>query len=112
MSNEIVYKPWGYETIWAKNTKYAGKILYINAGHRLSLQYHEVKDESIYVLEGKLKLHINYDTLILNPGDSYRIEPKMVHRFEALDEDVKLVEVSTSELNDVIRVEDDYGREK
>lgn len=110
MTSEIVYKPWGYEIIWAKSNKYAGKILYINANHRLSLQYHEVKDESIYVLEGNLNLQVNHDNLVLEPGESYRITPKTVHRFSAGDHPVKLVEVSTAELADVVRVEDDYGR--
>ena len=110
MSSEIQYKPWGYEIIWARNTKYAGKILYINPGHRLSLQYHQVKDESVYVLEGHLGLEVNYEKLILGPGESYRIKPKVIHRFSAGNHPVKLVEVSTAELSDVVRVEDDYGR--
>jgi len=112
MTGEIVYKPWGFEAIWARNTKYVGKILHINAGHRLSLQYHEVKDETIYVLEGTLNLEVNYDKLTMQPGESYRIKPTVVHRFGAGSADVKLVEVSTPELSDVVRVEDDYGREK
>ncbi len=112
MTGEIVYKPWGYELIWARNTKYAGKVLYINPHNRLSLQYHEVKDESVFVLEGKLILHLEDKILELEPGESYRIKPTMIHRFAAGDTPVKLIEVSTAELSDVVRLEDDYGRDK
>ena len=112
MTGEMVYKPWGYELIWAKNEKYAGKILYIKPGQRLSLQYHEKKDESVFVLEGKLLLHIDKDILELEPGQSYHVVPGMVHRFAAGRDPVKLVEVSTAELDDVVRLEDDYGRKE
>jgi len=108
-----VEKPWGHEIRWAINDKYLGKILYINAGHQLSLQYHEVKDESIYVLEGTLIVkgadkHIQ----ILEKGDSLRIQPKTIHRFCAPNSShVKLIEVSTPEIDDVVRLQDDYNRE-
>jgi len=106
-----VNKPWGYEIRWALNEKYLGKILYIKAGHRLSLQYHEVKDESIYVLEGTAVVQLNGKTHILSEGESLRIKPGQVHRFAAPEYgDVKLVEVSTPEIDDVVRVEDDYNR--
>tara|TARA_R110002012_G_C11305160_1_gene573866 strand:- start:110 stop:448 length:339 start_codon:yes stop_codon:yes gene_type:complete len=112
MTGEMIYKPWGYELIWAKNDKYAGKILYIKPGQRLSLQYHEKKDESVFVLEGKLLLYTDKDILELESGQSYRITPGMIHRFSAGTEPVKLVEVSTAELDDVVRLEDDYGRKE
>jgi len=106
-----VEKPWGHEIRWAINDKYLGKILHINAGQRLSLQYHEVKDETIYVLEGTLIVHGKDNITILDQGDSLRIQPGTIHRFCAPPSDhVKLVEVSTPEIDDVVRLEDDYGR--
>lgn len=116
MSN-IVEKPWGSENRWAVNDRYLGKLLHINPGHKLSLQYHEKKDESIYVLKGNLNLHIgdkeSQEILQLGEGDSYRIKPGMVHRFEAPQgnaEEVVLIEVSTPEIEDVVRLSDDYNR--
>ena len=108
----IVDKPWGFENRWAVNDKYVGKILHINQGHRLSLQYHRVKDETIYVLSGVLNLHLEDHTEILSEGEFYRIEPGTIHRFEAPKHgaDVVLIEVSTPELDDVVRLEDDYKR--
>ena len=106
-----VEKPWGYEIRWAITEKYLGKILYINAGHQLSLQYHEVKDESIYVLEGTLLVKDKDRVRILEQGESLRIQPGTIHRFCAPSlTHVKLIEVSTPEIDDVIRLEDDYGR--
>ena len=113
---EKITKPWGYEIIWAKSDKYVGKILYIKKGHRLSRQYHKIKDETILVKSGKLLLEIGakeYKTDIeLNIGDSFHITPNTVHRFCAPHEDVCLLEVSTTELEDVVRLEDDYSRSK
>lgn len=114
---KIVDKPWGHEEIWAHTKRYAGKILHINKGERLSLQFHEKKEETIYVLEGKLLLIFgeSEDSLkeaTLLPGDSKHIKPGLIHRFCAKDEDVRLVEVSTAELDDVIRLKDDHGRKK
>ena len=111
-----VIKPWGNELIWAESAKYLGKILTIEAGKRLSLQYHKVKDETIMVLEGTLKLEVGSDkynlkTLILNPGEKYWITPGLIHRMSGVT-DVKVVEVSTSEGLDVVRIEDDFGRAK
>jgi mannose-6-phosphate isomerase-like protein (cupin superfamily) len=110
---ERVEKPWGYEIWFAVTDKYIGKILFIRKGHRLSLQYHERKDETLYCLRGKASLIVERagtrDTLPLEPDRSYRIEPMTVHRMEAA-EDTTLVEVSTPETEDVVRVEDDYGR--
>jgi Mannose-6-phosphate isomerase len=112
-----VEKPWGYEEIWARTDQYVGKIIRIWAGHRLSLQYHREKEETIRVLEGQLQLHHQPDEsedriniTQLEPGDSYHIRPGIKHRFEAATDDVLLVEVSTTQLEDVVRLEDDYGR--
>ena len=106
-----VDKPWGYEIIWAETEKYVGKLLHINAGHRLSKQYHEVKEETVYVLEGIL---YNYEndvsiTKVL-PGNSFHVNVGQVHRFGASECSVELIEVSTPHLEDVIRIEDDYKR--
>tara|TARA_A100001015_G_C14706837_1_gene600499 strand:+ start:227 stop:562 length:336 start_codon:yes stop_codon:yes gene_type:complete len=107
-----VEKPWGYEVRWAINDKYLGKILHINAGQRLSLQYHEQKDETIYVLEGTCVVQLDGKTRIVSTGESLRILPKQVHRFCAPDQNyVKLIEVSTPEIDDVVRLQDDYNRE-
>lgn len=110
-----VNKPWGHEIIWAETDKYAGKVLFIKKGERLSLQYHEEKEETIYVIEGELKVvHGNKDTMlssmILKPGESFHVSPGTIHRFWAPHQDVTLVEVSTPELDDVVRVQDDYKR--
>lgn len=112
MSDSItVIKPWGKEIRWAITEKYLGKILHIDAGHQLSLQYHEVKDESIYVLEGTLIVKDKERATILEEGDSMRIQPGTIHRFCAPNgTHVKLIEVSTPEIDDVIRLEDDYDR--
>lgn len=110
-----VEKPWGQELIWAETPVYVGKILTIEAGQRLSLQYHEVKDETILVLSGRMRLHIGpaHDALELidmGPGDSRHVTPGTIHRYEAIEQ-VELAEVSTTELDDVVRLEDDFGRE-
>jgi len=108
-----VEKPWGYELIWAKTDRYVGKILHIEPGHVLSLQYHNKKDESIYVLRGEIILRIQQgDTLIERPmreGEAFHIQPKLIHQFEAvLPSD--LLEASTPEIDDVVRLKDRYGR--
>jgi len=108
-----VPKPWGYELIWAKTDRYVGKILHIEPGHVLSLQYHNKKDESIYVLHGEIVLRVQQgDTLIERPmreGEAFRIQPKVIHQFEAvLPSD--LLEASTPEIDDVVRLKDRYGR--
>lgn len=112
-----VEKPWGYEIRWAMNDKYIGKILRIEAGQKLSRQYHQQKDETIYVLEGKLVLelgpHKGIDKpikLILHEGAHRRIQPGTIHRFAAPSGGCTLIEVSTPELDDVVRLEDMYGR--
>lgn len=115
-TGERVDKPWGHELIWAHADRYVGKKIVIEAGQRLSLQYHERKDESILVLKGTLRLHYGatregVEQIDLEPGQFAHIETGAVHRFEALAERVELVEVSTPELGDVVRLEDDYDRE-
>ena len=109
-----VDKPWGHEVHWVVTDRYVGKLIAIDAGRRLSLQYHERKDESIYVIRGRLRLHLEgvdgaMTVRELGPGDFARVPVGRRHRFEAID-DVELIEVSTPELDDVVRVEDDYGR--
>jgi mannose-6-phosphate isomerase-like protein (cupin superfamily) len=106
-------KPWGYELIWAHTSRYVGKILHINKGHRLSYQYHNVKDETIRLLSGTLEVLTEIDgkdtVLNLGPGDCLHIVPLMRHRMIAV-EDCDVLEVSTPELDDVVRLEDDYER--
>ena len=109
-----VEKPWGHEEIWAETSHYVGKVLVIHAGHRLSLQHHEVKVETIRVSKGQLDLEIDDTTgtlrqHVLGPGDCFHISPGIRHRMRAIS-DVELIEVSTTELEDVVRHEDDYGR--
>jgi mannose-6-phosphate isomerase len=111
----LVAKPWGSELIWAWTTRYVGKILTIETGKRLSLQYHEHKDEWIHVLDGRLRLSLEaddggVDERELGPGESTHVQTGRTHRFEAI-ETCRLIEVSTPELEDVVRVEDDFGRE-
>ena len=109
-----VKKPWGHEIRWALNEKYIGKILRIEPGQKLSRQYHAQKDETIYVLEGKLVLELGAGNdivkLILHEGATRRILPGQIHRFAAPSEGCTLIEVSTPEIDDVIRLEDMYGR--
>ena len=109
-----VEKPWGHEEIWADCQKYAAKILHIRSGCRLSLQYHQKKEETIRVLAGELILDIGVGpgstTQVLSPGDTFHVSPGVVHRFGAGESDVDLIEVSTPELDDVVRLEDDYDR--
>ena len=110
-----VPKPWGHELVFAETERYAGKILQLESGQSLSLQYHERKDETLYVLKGVLSLSVDVEgemtELSLNPGDAYRIRPGVRHRLRAPgQEPCVLVEVSTPELDDVVRLEDVYGR--
>lgn len=109
-----VPKPWGYEVWWALTDKYVGKILHINKGHSLSYQYHKVKDETIYLHSGAMILEIekvgnSRETIRLLPGDAIRITPLTRHRMTAA-EDCDVLEVSTPEVDDVVRLEDKYGR--
>lgn len=110
-NNKIeIKKPWGKEVIWSDSEKYLGKLLYINSYSKLSLQYHIAKEETIYVMEGTLFLHIEGETILLKVGDSYKIVSKEKHRFEAREGNVVLIEVSTYHPKDVVRLEDMYGR--
>ena len=114
METQIKPKPWGKEIWFAHTEKYAGKILEIKKGHRYSLQYHKNKQETQYILKGKIKMTYgptatSLKEIVLNPGDKLDINPGTIHRAEGL-EDSEILEVSTPELNDVIKLEDDYGR--
>ena len=110
-----VDKPWGWELVWAEAENYVGKLLFVRAGESLSLQYHEVKDESWLVQEGRARLELGQvggelEMVEITPGDTYRFGPGTVHRVTAV-EDTLVVEVSTNHLTDVVRLEDRYGRE-
>jgi mannose-6-phosphate isomerase-like protein (cupin superfamily) len=108
-----VEKPWGYELVWAETTRYAGKILHITAGHRLSRQYHQRKDETFLVQSGEMDLEIGDGderrTLRMRPQDAFHCPPGTIHRMIAVT-DVDVVEVSTPDLDDVVRLDDVYGR--
>jgi len=110
----IVPKPWGHETIWAHTDRYVGKILHIKAGEALSVQYHERKDETVYLLSGQLLYRVRRDGELqdvhLGIGEAFRIVPGTVHQMEAVT-DCDVLEVSTPELDDVVRLTDRYGRE-
>ena len=113
---ERLAKPWGYELIWARTERYVGKVLHVRRGESLSLQYHRVKDETIRVLSGRLSLEVGeaesaWQTVELGPGDGWHIPPGLRHRMIAI-EDTDVLEVSTPELDDVVRLEDRYGRVK
>jgi mannose-6-phosphate isomerase-like protein (cupin superfamily) len=109
-----VEKPWGHELIWAHTSRYVAKVLFIQQGHKLSRQYHEVKDETLLVETGEMDLEIGpqsaLETLRMRPGDVYHVKPGTIHRMIAV-QDVRVFEVSTPELDDVVRLEDAYGRE-
>ena len=110
-----VDKPWGYELIWAHTDRYVGKILHIETGHALSLQYHQRKDETLYLLSGVLDLEVGEDegaalqTITLQPGESIHMWPGRRHRLSARAA-CDVLEVSTPELEDVVRLADRYGR--
>jgi len=109
-----VDKPWGYELIWAHTDRYVGKILHIERGHALSYQYHRVKDETIYLLSGRLQLDVAHADeaarpILLSAGDAFRIHTGLRHRMVAI-ETCDVLEASTPELDDVVRLEDRYGR--
>jgi mannose-6-phosphate isomerase len=109
-----VPKPWGHETIWARTDMYAGKILHINAGQALSVQYHNTKDETAHLLSGELiyrvKIGDKLEDMRLERGQSFRITPGTVHQMEAVT-DCDVLEASTGEVDDVVRLQDRYGRE-
>ncbi len=107
-------KPWGYEILFAHTPLYAGKIIFIRQGHRFSLQYHKKKDESFYIYQGKALLEMDGqdgkpEESIVQAGDCFRVQPMTKHRLKAI-EDTTLLEASTPELEDVVRLQDDYGR--
>jgi mannose-6-phosphate isomerase len=107
-------KPWGYEILWAQTSEYVAKIMNIQAGHRMSLQYHEKKEETLYVMSGFLivwESENEEDFTTLRPGDIYHVKPGQLHRFGSdLTSDTMVVEVSTNHLDDVVRIKDDYNR--
>jgi mannose-6-phosphate isomerase len=110
-----VEKPWGYELVWAFTDDYCGKLLFIREGEQLSLQFHNRKDETIYVHQGRIEIEISApgvripESEIVTAGAAFRIRPGMIHRWRALEDSVVL-EASTPELDDVVRLEDRYGR--
>ncbi|MBI2213669.1 MAG: cupin domain-containing protein [Acidobacteria bacterium] len=112
-SVKTVPKPWGYEIIWSHTERYVGKVLHVNRGESLSLQYHEMKDETLYVIAGKVMLELERgeerSSITLGVGEAFHVTPMTIHRIEAI-EDTDIVEVSTPEIHDVVRLEDRYGR--
>jgi len=109
-----IEKPWGHEIVFALSERYCGKLIFIRAGEQLSLQFHRVKDETIYVHSGRIELEIGdpggtLDAEVVGPGHAFRLKPGVVHRWKALEDSVVL-EASTPELDDVVRLEDKYGR--
>ena len=111
---KTVPKPWGHETIWAHTDRYVGKVLHIKAGHALSVQYHDRKDETVHLLSGELVYRVQMgdalEDMRLRTGESFRITPGTIHQMEAVT-DCDVLEVSTPELDDVVRLSDRYGRE-
>lgn len=109
-----VDKPWGHEVIWAETARYVGKLLYIRAGQRLSRQYHRVKEETLMVQAGEMSLEIgsgaSVETRRMKEGDVFHVVPGTIHRMIGVT-DVSVIEVSTPELDDVVRLEDKYGRQ-
>jgi mannose-6-phosphate isomerase len=109
-----VEKPWGYELLFAQTDLYCGKLIFVRKGEQLSLQFHREKDEVVYLHEGRIELEVGdpggqLDREVVAPGHAFHFTPGTVHRWRAL-EDSLLVEVSTPQLDDVVRLEDRYGR--
>lgn len=108
-----VEKPWGFEVWWAQTDRYVGKLIHVDKGHALSLQYHNRKDETIYVHAGKILFEMQVDGVLtqreLGPGEAVHVTPPTVHRMTALEAS-DVFEVSTPETDDVVRLEDRYGR--
>jgi len=113
MATRRVEKPWGHELIWAHTERYVGKLLHVKKGHKLSLQFHNKKDETIHVQSGTLCFVVDEGQglveKLMQPGESYHITPLTKHRMVAVT-DCDILEVSTPELDDVVRLEDSYGR--
>jgi mannose-6-phosphate isomerase len=109
-----VQKPWGYERIWAHSDRYVGKLLHINAGHELSVQYHNEKDETVHLVSGELVYKVKrgeaLEDVHLKPGESFRTTPGTVHQMRAVT-DCEVLEASTAEVDDIVRLSDKYGRE-
>lgn len=102
-------KPWGYELWWTVTDRYVGKLIHVNQGHALSLQYHEKKHESMYLINGEAEITLDGETRQFRPGEAIVIPPPTQHRLAAVT-DIDVIEVSTPELDDVVRLEDRYGR--
>ena len=113
---ERVEKPWGWELLWANSEHYVGKLLFVRAGHALSKQFHNVKDESWYFHEGRAEVELNAageaveKSEVVGPGAAFRLKPGTVHKLTAI-EDTLVIEVSTPHFDDIVRLEDRYGRE-
>ena len=119
MTNNRTNKPWGYEDLWAKTDKYVGKLIHIKNGESLSLQYHNNKEETVRVVKGRLYVEFQrindggqkvHEYYVLRVGESLHVPPRQVQRFYAEAGPVDIIEVSTPELDDVVRLEDKYGR--
>lgn len=119
MTSSRTNKPWGYEDLWAKTDKYVGKLIHIKNGESLSLQYHNNKEETVRVVKGRLYVEFQrindggqkvHEYYVLRVGESLHVPPRQVHRFYAEAGPVDIIEVSTPELDDVVRLEDKYGR--
>jgi mannose-6-phosphate isomerase len=114
MEKRIIDKPWGHEIIFAHTDRYVGKILHINKGHKLSRQYHNQKEETFFIKSGEMTLEVGQGdemkTIHMHEGDTFHCPPKTIHRMIAENTDVDIIEVSTPELDDVVRLEDAYGR--
>lgn len=109
-----VEKPWGHEIIWASTDRYVGKVLHVEAGESLSLQYHEVKTETLHVFTGRVRLEVgtsadDLESVVLGPGEGFHLPSGTLHRLEAL-ETADVLEASTPHLDDLVRLEDRYGR--
>ena len=110
---DTVDKPWGYEVLWAHSNDYVAKIMFIKPNCRMSLQFHTIKEETVYIMRGELKVwesENEEDCTVLPPGYVYHVEPGRVHRFGATEESVMLIEVSTNHLDDIVRIKDDFNR--
>jgi quercetin dioxygenase-like cupin family protein len=110
MKPRKIIKPWGWELWFAYSKRYVGKIIFVKKGHRLSRQYHRFKHETVYTDKGRWVLEIGSRKRQMKPGDGAVVKPGVVHRFTAPYEDVRLLEASTPQVKDVVRLHDDYGR--
>lgn len=104
-----VEKPWGKEEWWAQTEHYVGKLLHVKARERLSLQYHRYKEETMYLLHGEIKMTLDDHVTHMTPGGIVHIPPNTIHRVEAIT-DAVIIEVSTPEVDDIVRIHDDYAR--